>query len=54
LEAPAKRKGVIFCSYQGKWKDELEERLETDEKVTLRLSVEAGMKSLHICRNKKT
>lgn len=30
-----KRKGVIFCSYTGKWKDELDERLETDENVTL-------------------
>ena len=30
-----KRKGVIFCSYPGKWKDELEKRLETDERVTL-------------------
>jgi len=30
-----KRKGVIFCTYQGKWKEELEERLQTDERVTL-------------------
>jgi hypothetical protein len=30
-----KRRGVILCSYKGKWKDELEKRLETDEKVTL-------------------
>ncbi len=30
-----KRKGVIFCSYKGKWKDELEKRLQTDERVTL-------------------
>jgi hypothetical protein len=30
-----KRKGVIVCSYEGKWKDELEERLQTDERVTL-------------------
>ena len=29
------QKGVIFCSYEGKWKDELEKRLHTDEKVTL-------------------
>jgi len=27
--------GVIFCSYTGKWKDELEKRLQTDERVTL-------------------
>jgi len=30
-----KRKGVIFCSYKGKWKDELAERLQTEERVTL-------------------
>ena len=30
-----KQKGVIFCGYTGKWKDELEERLQTDERVTL-------------------
>ena len=30
-----KRKGVIFCSYEGKWKDELEKRLQRDERVTL-------------------
>lgn len=30
-----KRKGVIFCSYEGKWKDELEERLQTEGRVTL-------------------
>jgi len=30
-----KRKGVIFCSYEGKWKDELEERLQREERVTL-------------------
>jgi len=30
-----KRKGVIFCSHTGKWKDELEERFQIDEKVTL-------------------
>jgi hypothetical protein len=30
-----KRKGVIFHSYEGKWKEELEERLQTSEKVTL-------------------
>lgn len=30
-----KQKGVIFCSYEGKWKDELEKRLERDESVTL-------------------
>lgn len=30
-----KRKGVILCSYTGKWKDELEKRLQTDPTVTL-------------------
>ena len=30
-----KRKGVIFCSYKGKWKEELEKRLQRDERVTL-------------------
>lgn len=30
-----KRKGVIFCSYTGKWKEELEKRLQTDGRVTL-------------------
>ncbi|MCW3993280.1 MAG: hypothetical protein NWE85_01780 [Candidatus Bathyarchaeota archaeon] len=30
-----KRKCVIFCSYEGKWKEELEKRLRTDSTVTL-------------------
>ena len=30
-----KRKGVIFCRYKGKWKEELDKRLQTDERVTL-------------------
>ena len=30
-----KRKGVIFCSYTGEWKEELEKRLQTSDKVTL-------------------
>lgn len=30
-----KQKGVIFCSYEGKWKEEMEKRLQTSEKVTL-------------------
>ena len=30
-----KRKGVIFCNYEGKWKDELENRLQRDAAVTL-------------------
>jgi hypothetical protein len=28
-------KGIIFCSCDGKWKEELEKRLRTDERVTL-------------------
>jgi len=27
--------GVIFCSYKGEWKEELEKRLQTDPTVTL-------------------
>jgi len=30
-----KRMGVIFCSYRGEWKKELEKRLQTDGRVTL-------------------
>jgi len=32
---PEKRKCAIFCSYRGIWKDELEELLQTKDKVTL-------------------
>jgi len=28
-------KGVIFCGRDGKWKEQLEKRLQTDERVTL-------------------
>jgi len=28
-------KGIIFCSRDGKWKEQLEKRLQTDERVTL-------------------
>jgi len=35
LVVSEKRKGAIFCSHEGKWKDELEERLQTEGKVTL-------------------
>jgi hypothetical protein len=28
-------KGMIFCSRDGKWKEQLEKRLQTDERVTL-------------------
>lgn len=30
-----KRRGVIFCGYQGKWNEYLEKRLQTDPTVTL-------------------
>jgi len=35
LKVSEKRKGAIFCSHTGKWKDELEEHLQTDKRVTL-------------------
>ena len=48
-----KRKGVIFCSYTGKWKEELEERLQTDERVTLLAVGRAKYKLLaHLQRRK--
>jgi len=28
-------KGIIFCGRDGKWKEQLEKRLETDDRVTL-------------------
>ena len=28
-------KGMIFCGRDGKWKEQLEKRLQTDERVTL-------------------
>ena len=28
-------KGIIFCGRDGKWREQLERRLQTDEKVTL-------------------
>ena len=30
-----KQKGAILCSHNGKWKSELEERLQIDGRVTL-------------------
>jgi hypothetical protein len=30
-----KKKCVVFYSYTGEWKDELEERLQTEDKLTL-------------------
>ena len=32
---PEKQKGVTFCSHTGKWKDELEKRLQRGPTVTL-------------------
>jgi len=28
-------KGIIFCGRDGKWKEQLEKRLQTDERATL-------------------
>jgi len=28
-------KGIIFCGRDGKWREQLEKRLQTDERVTL-------------------
>lgn len=47
------RKGVIFCSYEGKWEDELEERLQTDEKVTLTASCRVRYRLLAYPRCRK-
>jgi hypothetical protein len=35
LNEETKRKGPIFCGWDGNWKKELEKRLQTDEKITL-------------------
>lgn len=48
-----KRKGVIFCSYQGKWKDKLEKRLQTDERVTLTAIGRIRYKLLAYLRKRK-
>ena len=48
-----KRKGVIFCSYTGKWKDELEERLQTDERITLTAIGRIRYKLLAYLRKRK-
>jgi len=49
-----KQKGVIFCSYEGKWKDELEKRLQRDESVTLTAIGRIRYELLRICENEKT
>jgi len=48
-----KRKGVVFCSYEGKWKDELEKRLQTDERVTLTAIGRIRYKLLAYLRGRK-
>ena len=48
-----KHKGVIFCSYKGKWKEELEKRLETDGGVTLLAIGRNRYKLLAYLRNQK-
>jgi len=35
LSGNERPKGVIFCSRDGKWKEQVEKRLQTDERVTL-------------------
>ena len=48
-----KQKGVIFCSYKGKWKDELEKRLQTSERVTLTTIGRIRYKLLTYLRKRK-
>ena len=48
-----KRKGVIFCSYKGKWKDELEKRLQRDPTVTLAAIGRIRYKLLAYLRKRK-
>ena len=45
--------GVIFCSYTGKWKEELEKRLQTDERVTLLAIGRVRYKLLAYLRGRK-
>jgi len=35
MNAETKKKGPILCAWDGKWKEELDRRLETDERITL-------------------
>jgi len=35
MNAETKKKGPIFCAWDGKWKEELDRRLQTDERITL-------------------
>jgi len=48
-----KRKGVIFCSHEGKWKDELEKRLQRDPAVTLTAIGRIRYKLLAYLRKRK-
>jgi hypothetical protein len=35
MKAETKKKGPILCAWDGKWKEELNRRLQTDERITL-------------------
>jgi len=35
IKATTKKKGPILCAWDGKWKEELDRRLQTDERITL-------------------
>ena len=35
MNAETKKKGPILCAWDGKWKEELDRRLQTDERITL-------------------
>jgi hypothetical protein len=35
MNAETKKKGTILCAWDGKWKEELDRRLQTDERITL-------------------
>lgn len=48
-----KRKGVIFCSYEGKWEDELEKRLQRGPTVTLTAIGRIRYKVLAYLRKRK-
>jgi hypothetical protein len=49
---PEKRKGVI-CSYEGRWKDELEKRLQRGPTVTLTAIGKIRYKLLSYLRKRK-
>ena len=45
-------KGPIFCSKNGKWKKELEKRLQTNEKITLTALGKVRYQVLNYIRNR--